>query len=84
VEILIRCQELEIVPHTELGQQGVDCPQLQTSSPTGIPESCCFDMIAPVWHEQRQCRKTFDNLVTRAWPCKSLQQFLENQASRYN
>jgi hypothetical protein len=55
---------------------------LQTSTPADIPETGRFDMIAPVWNDQRQCCKSSDYLVTRAGPRESLQQFLEDQAGR--
>lgn len=70
--------------NAELGEKGIDGPELQPGSSAGIPEACRFDMIAPVWHDQRQCRKSPDDLVTRAGARESLQQLLEDQAGRYD
>ena len=84
MKVLVRCQQLQAVTNAELGEQDIDCPELQTSSPADIPEACRFDVIAPVRHDQWQCRKSSDDLVTRAGPRESLQQFLEDQAGRYD
>jgi len=53
VKTLVCCQEFEVVAYAELGEKGIDGPELLTSSPANIPETCCFNVIAPVWHEQR-------------------------------
>ncbi len=84
MKVLIGCQQFEAVTDAELGEQGVDGSELKTRSAAGIPEPCCFDVIAPVGRDQRQCRKSSDDLVARAGSGESLQQFLEDQAGRYD
>ena len=68
--------------NAKLGEQRIDGPELQPSSSADIPEVCRFDMIAPVWHDQWQCRKSSDDLVTCTGSRESLQQLLEDQAGR--
>jgi len=72
------------VTDAELGEQSVDGSKLQTCSAAGIPETRCLNVIAPIGCYQRQCRESSNDLVARAGSGESLQQFLEDQAGRYD
>jgi hypothetical protein len=82
-EILVSRQECQIMPHTQLCQQRIDGPDLNTTGSTKISQSSGGNAILAVWHDQRKGREAIDDLIAGFWARESLQQLLQNQASRH-
>jgi len=82
MKILVGCEHCQAVAKAKLRQDCVDRADLHTSAPTAIAKLGCLDVVAPVWGEQRQSTETLDNLLTRPRSDKTLQEFLQNKASR--
>ena len=53
-EVSVRRQQGEIMPDTELGEEGVDRPDLHAAPAAGVSKRGRRNMVAPVGHEKRQ------------------------------
>ena len=69
---------------TELNQQRINCPHLNTATATDVADLCRFDVVRPVWLEKGQGREAFDKLGVRLRSCEALQQFLQDQSCGEN
>ncbi len=65
---------------TELGQQRIDCANLNATPPAGITQICGSDMVLPFWCYHGQGTKSFDQHFCVLWAAETLQQFLQNDA----
>lgn len=78
-EVLVSRQQRQIVPPTELSQEGVDRAELNACPATGVPDLGSFDVIFAVWLKQRQRRELLDELGPGLGPGEPLQQLLKYQ-----
>ena len=68
----------------KLCNQGIHSTHLQAGLATGVPEVCGRDMVFPVWLNQAQGGKTFDDLLSCFRSSETLKEFLENQAGSHH
>lgn len=82
LKILVRRQQNQFMPATELDEQGIHGSDLDATTATGVANLGRFDMVLPVWLQERERGESFDNLDARLRPRETLQQFLENEPGR--
>lgn len=83
-EIVVGCQQHQVVTNAELRDYRVDRADLQAGAPATIAQFRSVDVIQPVRSQERQRRKTVNNVLSRPRAGKPLQQFLQDQTRDYN
>jgi hypothetical protein len=63
-----------------LNEHCVDRPDLDTVSAAGVAYFCGFDVVVAIWLQKRKGSESLNQLGSRLWPGKPLQQLLEDQA----
>lgn len=74
----------QIVAQAELGQQGIDYPDLNTPVLAAVSQVRCPDVIVAVRHHERHRGKMVQYLLTRLRARKTLQDFLKDETCRNN
>ncbi len=64
-KIAVGCEHCQIMTNAKLGKQRVNGANLQSRTSTVVAQFGGRNVILPIWHQKRQCRKTFHNLRTR-------------------
>ena len=75
-KVVVRRQHRKIPTEAKLGEESIDCADLNTATAAGVSQLRGFDVIPPLGSEQRQGGKPVDDLPAEPWPGKTLQQFL--------
>ena len=79
---MIRGEHRKVVPYAKLRQQRIDCSDLDSASPTDVPQFSGFNMVGPVGNNQWYRCEAIDDLLVSFRACKSLKQFLNNEPGR--
>lgn len=72
-KVIVSRQQRQVMADAELRQQSIDSPDLHACAAAQVAQLRGVDMILPVRAEERQCGKSFDNGLARAWAGKTLQ-----------
>jgi hypothetical protein len=83
-EIVVGCQQHQVVTNAQLRDYRVDRADLQAGAAATIAQVRSVDVIQPVRSQERQRRKTVDDVLSRLRTGKSLQQFLQDQTRDHN
>jgi hypothetical protein len=83
-EIVVRRQEKQIIMDAQLSKQRIDRPQLYSRTPRSIPNFCGIDVILSDRFDKRERRESLHNVFVSSRSQETLQQFLQNQPSRYH
>ena len=81
-KVVVSREHRQLVADAELGQQGVDRPQLDATTAAPIPEVGRGDVVVAVGNQERQRRETIEDRVARLGSLESLQQLLEDETGR--
>jgi hypothetical protein len=81
-EIAVACQHRQVMSNAQLSQQGINRSNRQTTPAALVPQFGRGNVIVPIGHQQRHGGKSVENLISKLWARKPLQQFLENKACR--
>lgn len=84
LKIMVRRQHPQIVPQAKPRKQRVDCSDLDAGAATVVAQGGRLDMVLSIGPEQRQCRKSLDDVLVRPRAGKALQQFLQDQTGGYD
>ena len=82
LEVLIGAEEYQAVPDAKLGNQRIDCSNLNACATTRVAERCSLDVVISVRNQERYGGKPLENLGACLGPSETLQQLLENQSGR--
>ena len=82
MEVVISCQQFEVVPETQLRQKRIDRSDLDSSAATFVAQGSGVDVILTIRHDQRQRRETVQDLIARLRAGKPLQDFLQYEPGR--
>lgn len=80
LEVVIGGQQNEVVPATELDEQGIDGSDLHPAAATGVAYFGRFDMVFPVWLQESECGQSCHQFGTSFRPREALQQFLQDES----
>ena len=69
---------------TELDEYRIEGPDLNAMPETRVADLGRFDVVFTIRLQESERGKPLDPLGTCLWPCKTLQEFLQNQAGRKN
>jgi hypothetical protein len=80
-EIAVGRQHGQVVAQAELRQQGIHRSDLHALATAMVPQRRGLNVILTIRHDQRQGRKPRDDLIPAPGTGKTLQQFLQHEAS---
>jgi len=70
------------MPDAKLGNQCIDCSNLNSYATTCVSQRGGLDVIVTIWNQERHSGKPLENLGTCLRPREALQQLLENESGR--
>jgi hypothetical protein len=77
-KVAVGRQQLQLVTHAELRNDGVNGADLQPGATASIAQVCGVDVILPVRRQKRQGGESVNDVFARTRAGKSLQQFLQD------
>jgi hypothetical protein len=80
LEITVGAEERQGMPNTKLGNQCIDCSNLNSYATTRVSQRGSLDVIITVRNQERHSGKPLENLAPCLRPRETLQQLLENEA----
>jgi len=79
-EVAVGCQQRQIMADAQLGQQGIDSPDLYPPSAAIIPQFGGPDMIVAIGTQKRKRGKSIEYSAPSLRSREALQQFLKDKA----
>jgi hypothetical protein len=83
-KVLVTRQHQQFVANTELRQECVNGSNLYAFLPALVPQHRGRHVIFTIRHDQRNRRKSIDDLLLRLGTVESLEQLLKNEPGRYH
>jgi hypothetical protein len=80
LEVLVGCQQRQLVALAELNEQGIDGADLDPSAAAGITSFGCRDVVLLVGLEKGKSGKALHELVTVCGTSETLEHLLEHQS----
>ncbi len=72
------------MPYATPGRQGINGAELHAQTPAIVVQLRRVYVILAIRHQLRQGTETINDILARAWPGETLQQFLQNHVGRDN
>ena len=79
VEIPVVREEIQIVPDRKLGEQGIDCLNLDSPLPASALDDGGFGVVRQVRDDEGKARETFKQAFALLGSAKALQQLLYDE-----
>lgn len=80
LEVVITRKHQQVVANAELSKERIKGSGLYAMSTTDVTQFGGVDMVLPFRHQEGQCRKPLNDLLSRFRPGKTLQEFLQDEA----
>ena len=81
-EVVVRAEQDQVVPKTQLDKQSVDRTDLNAAPTARVADRGSFDVVRLVGLQEPKRAEALDKLRPCLRPDKPLQQFLQNQTGR--
>jgi len=81
LKVLVRGQQNQVMPASELDQQSVNGPDLDSATATGVSDLGGFNVVLAVRHQESQGRKPLYKLISDLGSGEALKKLLKYKAS---